>query len=87
MYIYAINMYDDEPTITIVEKSYFDEFGCLSDEYPDDDFWNILPKCIHEVAEGTYESEEDEESTKLKLEAAGFVFSQDLFDFIEELGL
>jgi hypothetical protein len=85
-YIFCISTFDDETVICIVDEEYFKQHGCLSDVYPDDDFWKVLPGCLYEIAESTYESELSEDETRQELLKAGFVESEDLKNFIDDCG-
>lgn len=88
MYIFSFNETNDFGlVISIVDKDYFKEHGCLDDNYPSDDFWNVLPNCVSEIMEGAYETSVDNDETRARLIAAGFEESQELFDFIESLAM
>lgn len=85
-YIFCFSTIDNKTNICIVEEEYYKQHGCLSDTYPDDDFWNVLPYCLYEVSEGIYESELSDEETRQELIKAGFIESESLKNFIDELG-
>jgi hypothetical protein len=88
MYIFSFNETNDFGlVISIEDKEYFEEHGCLDDNYPEDDFWELLPDCVSEIMEGAYETSASIEETRIRLVAAGFEESQELFEFIESLAM
>lgn len=88
MYLFSFNDAEDFGfLISIVDKDYFDEHGCLSDHDLGDELWNVLPNCLHEVMESTFETTASKEETRIRLIAAGLVESNELFDFIESLSM
>lgn len=88
MYIFSFNETEDFGlVISIGNKDYFEEHGCLEDTYPDDDFWNLLPECVSEMMEGAYETSASIEETRIRLVAAGFEESEGLFELVESLSM
>lgn len=80
---FAVGLEDGEMCVAITGKEYWEEEGCLDDCFGDHCFDDdALPPRISNTAEATWESPFSVEETRAMMEAKGFVWSQEMHDFI-----
>ena len=82
-YIFAVLNDDGELKFGVVSKSYFNEHGCLSDVY-DDYMYETIPSFLSESSEGVFLSELSDTETVTKMTELGYVYSQELENFLSE---
>ena len=76
-----------EVVVAITGKEYWEENGCLDDCFGDHCFADdALPPRIHNLMESMWESPYTVEETRAIMEAKGFVFSQEMSDFMDRGG-
>lgn len=74
---------EDGVCFCITSAAYFEENGCISDGQEDADIEEVLPPRFGNVAEGQYEYYAGTwQEGKQKLIEAGFVYNDELDDFI-----
>lgn len=75
--------YDGGFCVAITGKEYWEEEGCLDDCFADQCFADdALPPGIHNTSEATWESPYSIEETRALMEAKGFIWSQEMHDFM-----
>jgi hypothetical protein len=73
----------EEVVVSITGKEYWEEEGCLDDCFGDHCFDDdALPSGVYNLSEATWESNKSIEETRTAMEAKGFVWSQDMHDFM-----
>lgn len=87
-FVFCVDLGDESQAyFCITSSEYFEENGCINDGGDDENVSNFLPRGFSNSAEGTWEYNGDWRIGKEKLLAVGFVYNEDLHEFINNYQL